>query len=211
MVRVPTFLSLVFWLISFTTFGQSKEPSKTIIVVDAGHGGTDSGAVGINEVQEKYMVLAIAMEMESLNETLFGETYEIYNTRYTDTLIALSDRAKLARALNADLFVSLHCNHSENSNAKGVEVYVPTKGKYIRESIQLAHQLQKGMLQNIGYQSRGVKFANFQVLRETVDYCPTVLLELGFLSNQDEAQHLTEEENIVAIALSVLSGLRVKK
>jgi N-acetylmuramoyl-L-alanine amidase len=81
---------------------------------------------------------------------------------------------------------------------------------YIRESIQLAHQLQKGMLQNIGYQSRGVKFAYFQVLRETVDYCPTVLLELGFLSNQDEAQHLTEEENIVAIALSVLSGLRVK-
>ena len=109
------------------------------------------------------------------------------------------------------MFISLHCNHSGNSSAKGVEVYVPKNGEYLRESILLAYQLQKGMRQNIGFKSRGVKFANFQVLRETVDYCPTVLVELGFLSNQDEAQHLTEDENVLAIALSLLSGLKIEK
>ncbi len=157
------------------------------------------------------MVLKIAKEMVSLNKSIFGESFEIYLTRNTDTLISLGDRALLAKKLNADLFVSLHCNHSDNPSAKGVEVYVPRYGEYLQESILLAYQLQKGLRQNIGFKSRGVKFANFQVLRETVDYCPTVLVELGFLSNRDEAQHLTEDENVLALALSVLGGLQTKK
>ena len=147
----------------------------------------------------------------SLNEELFGESFEIYLTRNTDTFISLRDRALLAKNFNADLFVSLHCNHSGNPSAKGVEVYVPKYGEYMRESILLAYQLQNGLRQNIGFQSRGVKFADFQVLRETVEYCPTVLVELGFLSNQDEAHHLTEDENVFALALSLLSGLKVEK
>lgn len=211
MARLLSLLLVVFWLIPMNSFGQLKDSSKTIIIIDPGHGGTDSGAIGINEIQEKGMVLKIAKEIVKLNDGLFGNTYDVYLTRYDDTLISLKDRAALAKKLNAHLFVSLHCNHSGNSSAKGVEVYVPKKGKYVRESIQMAYQLQKGLMQNIGFKSRGVKFANFQVLRETADYCPAVLLELGFLSNGDEAQHLTEQENLLAIALSVLSGLQIKK
>lgn len=211
MVRLLAFLSLIFWLMPLDNFGQSKDDSKIVIVIDPGHGGKDSGAIGINGIQEKEMVLKIAKEMVQLSESLFGDIYKIYLTRYTDTLVALGDRAKLARTLNADLFVSLHCNHSGNSNAKGVEVFVPKKGTYLRESIQLAYQLQMGLKQHIGFKSRGVKFANFQVLRETGAYCPSILLELGFLSNPDEAKHLTEEENVLAIALSILSGLQIKK
>ncbi len=192
------------------SFGQSIDGKKTIIVIDPGHGGTDSGANGINGVQEKDMVLKIAKEIVNLNVNLFEKSYEIYLTRNTDTLISLGDRAKMVRSLNADIFVSLHCNHSGNADAKGLEVYVATKGKHIRESIHFAHQLQKGIKQNIGFKSRGVKLANFQVLRETVDYCPAVLIELGFLSNLDEVQHLTEDENLLALALSVLSGLKIE-
>ena len=149
--------------------------------------------------------------MERLNKGIFAGSFEIYLTRNTDTLISLGDRAELANNLKADLFVSLHCNHSDNANATGIEVYVPKKGEHLKESILLAYELQRAMRQNIGFRSRGVKFGNFQVLRETVDCCPTVLLELGFLSIPDEVRHLTEDENVLAIALSLLSGLDMKK
>ena len=193
-----------------TILVNHKDVGKTVIVIDPGHGGTDSGAIGINGIQEKDMVLKIGKEMVRLNEELFGESFKYTLLDIPIRLISLGDRALLAKNLNADLFVSLHCNHSGNSSAEGVEVYVPEYGKYMRESILLAYQLQKGLRQNIGFKSRGVKFASFQVLRETVDYCPTVLVELGFLSNQDEAQHLTEDENVLAIALSLFRGLDFK-
>ena len=211
MVRLLIFLVLIVWLMPMGSFGQSKSDGKTIIVIDPGHGGMDSGAIGINGVEEKYLVLKIAKKIVVLNKNLFGEAYEIYLSRYSDTLISLGDRAKIAKGLNADLFVSLHCNHSGKPSVKGVEVYVPRYGEHLQESILLAYQLQKEMKQHIGLKSRGVQFANFQVLRETVSYCPTVLVELGFLSNRDEAKHLTEDENVLALALLILGGLQIKK
>ncbi len=211
MARLLTLLALLFWMIPETVSAQTNITQKTVVVIDPGHGGNDSGAIGINKCQEKGLVLKIAKEIASVAESLFENKYEIYLTRYTDTLVSLRQRAKLAKSVKADVFVSLHCNHSDNSNAQGIEVFVPLNGKCVRESILLANGLQVGMLQNIGYKSRGIKFANFQVLRETVDFCPTVLLELGFLSNTDEARHLSEEGNVLAIALSILSGLKTKK
>ena len=98
-------------------FGQENSTQKRI-VIDVGHGGKDSGAIGINSIQEKDVVLSIANEILKLNNDL-DEPLDIYLTRYKDTLILLSDRTKLAKTLNADLFVSLHCNHSNNPNARG--------------------------------------------------------------------------------------------
>lgn len=210
MTHLLYMILIAFWLVPTNGIAQSQNNRKQVLIIDPGHGGSDSGASGTNGVAEKKITLQIAKKIVSLNSELFGNSYEIYLTRYGDTLISLTDRTRMAKTLNADVFLSLHCNHSGNPNAKGAEVYVATKGKYIRESIYLAHRLQEGLVQNIGYKSRGVKFANFQVLRETIDYCPTVLLELGFLSNLDESYHLTEEEHILAIALSILSGLGIK-
>ncbi|HAI41082.1 MAG TPA: N-acetylmuramoyl-L-alanine amidase, partial [Maribacter sp.] len=75
--------------------------------------GKDAGAIGINGIQEKDVVLSIANAILKLNNDL-EKPLDIYLTRYKDTLISLSDRTKLAKALKADLFVSLHCNHSDN-------------------------------------------------------------------------------------------------
>jgi len=129
-------------------------------------------------------------------------------TRYSDTLISLSDRSMLAKKLNANLFISLHCNHSDNPIAKGIEVFVFNK-KYTqsKESVLLAYTIQKAMQRNLGFKSRGVKFANFQVLRETVGYCPSVLVELGFLSNRDESCYFLKTDNIKVMALAILMGL----
>lgn len=188
-------------------FGQEMSAQKRIII-DVGHGGKDAGAIGINKIQEKDIVLNIANAILKLNNESV-KPLDIYLTRYRDTLISLSDRTKLAKILKADLFLSLHCNHSDNPNARGIEVYASKKqAKYSKESIFIAYQIEKTLCTAIGYESRGVKFANFQVLRETLDKCASVLLELGFLSNKDEGSYLSEAINIQFIASSILLSIQ---
>jgi len=208
MIRIIAFLGFVFWLLPIQCFGEQNSNESMVIVIDPGHGETDSGATGNNDIQEKDVVLKVAREIESLNKDLFKNKYEIYLTRYSDTLISLSDRTKLARKLKPDLFISLHCNHSGNPKAKGVEVYVFNKeSEQTKESVLLAYTIQKTMQRNLGFKSRGVKFANFQVLRETKDYFPSVLVEFGFLSNMDEQEYFYKSSNIKAMALAILMGI----
>ena len=188
-------------------FGQETTAQKRI-VIDVGHGGKDSGAIGINGVKEKDVVLDIALELLKLNEQS-KNPMDIYLTRYSDTLISLTDRSKLSKVLEADVFISLHSNHSDNPNARGVEVYVAkANSQYTKDATWLAFQLQAVLNKELGFESRGVKFANFQVLRETVGYCPSVLFELGFLSNIDEGSYISDFINIQRIALSILLSIQ---
>lgn len=189
-------------------FGQETTIKKRI-VIDVGHGGKDSGAIGINGIMEKDVVLDIALEILRGNEK--SETpLDIYLTRYSDTLISLSDRTKLAKALNADLFISFHCNHSDNPKARGIEVYVGrNESRNSKESVWFAYQLQNQIKKQLGFESRGVKFANFQVLRESIGYCTSVLLELGFLSNWDESCYIMKKENQKKISLPIFDHLKI--
>ena len=157
-------------------FGQ-EIPYQKVIVIDPGHGGKDSGAIGINGIKEKNVVLNIAKEILKLNNNI-EDPFDIYLTRYSDTLISSSDRTKLAKRLNADMFISLHCNHSDNPNARGIEIYVANAiSKYSDKSTWLAFLIQVELNNNLGFESRGVKFSNFQVIREMVDYFLAVLVE----------------------------------
>ncbi|MGO3689002.1 MAG: N-acetylmuramoyl-L-alanine amidase family protein [Psychroflexus halocasei] len=107
------------------------------------------------------------------------------------------------------MFISLHCNHSDNANARGIEVYVgKTESPYTRESIWLAFQLQTAFEEKLSFESRGVKFANFQVLRETVNYFSSMLLEMGFLSNKNEGSYVSDYINIKRIASTVLLSIK---
>lgn len=207
MKKVLKNVSFVFLLLKMCIiFGQETVTQKRIII-DVGHGGKDAGAIGVNGIQEKDVVLDIANAVLKLNDSL-DKPLDIYLTRYNDTLISLSDRTKLAKTLKADLFVSLHCNHSDNPNARGIEVYASKKqGEYSKESVWLAFQLQDELNEKLGFESRGVKFANFQVLRETVHFSASVLLELGFLSNRDEVNYLLKRKNTAVIALAILLRL----
>lgn len=193
---------VILLLKSCILLGQHLD-AKKIIIIDPGHGGNDSGAIGKNEVQEKEVVLNIAKAILELNKKS-GSPLDMYLTRYNDTLISLSDRTKLAKSLNADLFVSLHCNHSYNPNARGVEVFVAnSNSKFSDVATWLAFQLQADLNENVGFESRGVKFANFQVLRETNGFMPAVLLELGFLSNKDEEDYFLKPESLKTLALVI--------
>lgn len=198
---------VILLLKSSILFGQELD-AKKVIIIDPGHGGNDSGAIGVNNLKEKSITLEIARSISELAEKNLSMTVEIYQTRYSDTLISLRDRARMAIALNADLYLSLHCNHSDNPNARGVEVYVTNKNSnFLDDSVWMAFRLQSELNMKLGFESRGVKFADFQVLRETIDFMPSVLLELGFLSNKDESHYISEYENLQHVALAILSLL----
>jgi len=197
---------MILMLTMCVAFGQ-----KIIIVLDPGHGGLDSGAVGINGIQEKDVVLDIANEIVKWNRTLFENRFEIYLTRYSDTLISLSDRGHLAKNLNADVFISIHCNAS-NRAAKGIEVYVNSTvsapvNNHHASAMALSEAILNQCHKKLGFKKRGAKTANFQVLRENSAYYPSILIETGFVTNADEADYFSKDENRKALALGILMGI----
>ena len=122
-------------------------------------------------------------------------------------MISLSDRSRLAKSLNADVFVSLHCNASKTV-AKGIEVYAhDSDNQYTKQSIALGFFVLDKSIQKLGFKKRGVKYANFQVLRETRTLCPAILVETGFLTDSDEADYLSAKNNRCALALAILMGI----
>jgi len=190
-------------------YSQTVKKDQITIVVDPGHGGSDPGAVGINGNKEKEVVLKIARKMIEISKSSPKNGFKIYLTRYKDSFISLNDRTKLAQALKADVFISLHCNHSNNPNARGLEAYVSNiRSQQSKKSILFAYQIQKELNKELGLISRGVKFSNFQVLRESIGFYPSVLVELGFLSNWEEDIWLGNQENMNYIASSVLVAIR---
>ena len=150
------------------------------IVIDAGHGGYDAGAVkGSRYEKNDNLRMALAV-----GERLKKCGINVIYTRTTDEFIPLLDRSRISNNQNVDLFASFHRNSATSSAANGVETLVYNNAS--TKSVQAAEALQQALV-NIGVQSnRGVKRANLSVLRET--NAPALLLELGFISNdQDNA------------------------
>ena len=87
--------------------------AQNLVVLDPGHGGNDRGTTSQKMTYEKDVVLRVAKEMVKLNKNLYNDKLDIYLTRYADTLIALGDRSRLAKMLQADMFISLHCSRNE--------------------------------------------------------------------------------------------------
>jgi len=205
-IKILGLLFIVLWMAS--THAQSEKP---IIIIDPGHGGRDSGATGTNGIKEKDVVLEIALECARLNKDLLGDPLELYLTRYGDTLISLRDRGRLAKSLKADAFVSIHCNHAPNPRAQGFEIFLHRNNDQRTapgiQARRLADSLGVHLHGRLGIKSRGIKWANFQVLRETHETLPAILLETGFISNETEAEHSNKRESRTAIALAILQSI----
>ncbi|WP_396632851.1 N-acetylmuramoyl-L-alanine amidase [Maribacter sp. R86514] len=211
-MKKAVIIFLIFKLGTYNCSAQSSDIKRKIIVIDPGHGGRDSGTITTNGIQEKEVVLDIARSMVFWNRNILNNAFDIYLTRSKDTLISLSDRTRLAKHLKPDIFISLHCNHSARKSIKGVEIYMyDSKLKYSEispESENSAQTILRKLEKNLGLKTNGIRIANFQVLRETIKLCPSLLLELGYLSNNDEALYLGKEENRNAIGLAVLMALK---
>ncbi|WP_373599410.1 N-acetylmuramoyl-L-alanine amidase [Paraclostridium bifermentans] len=162
-------------------------------MIDAGHGGYDSGAPGLHRCLEKDIVLDIA---NRVNKYLENQNIENINTRTTDVFVSLNERTNKANKSDVNSFVSIHCNSAGNSSAKGLETYC-YKFKY-RALADAIH----GELIKVGLytKDRGVKEGNLHVVRESnMDAC---LVELGFITNEEDYNLIMNNKDRFAKAIA---------
>ena len=188
-----------------------------VVYLDAGHGGYDPGASYFG-ISEKSLTLAIQSRVKAKLE---AEGYQVVTTRTSDTYVDLTDRSRAANASESDIFVSIHINASGSSAAQGIETYYyqpyaeypsrinatyhayPTR---LSMSDTLANAIQSSLINATGAQNQGVKRQTFAVLRETT--APAVLLELGFLSNPQEAARLNTFAYQETLANAIVAGIK---
>jgi len=170
------------------------------VVLDPGHGGRDPGATSPHAPHEKIINLAVARKVA---RRLRRQGCRVTMTREGDAFVSLDQRASIANRLNADLFVSIHCNSSRDGGARGYEVYVAGGASSASRS---AARSVEGALSGAGIRSRGIKTANYHVLTNTT--VPAILIELGFLSNAAEADRLTDPATQDRLADRIARGIR---
>ena len=157
-----------------------KQKDK-LIVIDAGHGGKDPGAIFSN-IQEKSLNLDIAKRLRKLLE---AEGYEIIMTRTTDEFIELEERAAIANRNNADLFISVHNNSMPESYRGTMTLYSPRDAEEEFSSKDLAQVIQKNMEQSLSSGSIGARErTNLVVLNKTT--MPAIIAEVACMSNEAE-------------------------
>jgi len=165
------------------------------VVIDAGHGAHDSGAVG-NGLLEKERALKLS---HMLNEELRANGVSTYMTRTTDVFVTLSGRAKLANDRGAKVFISNHLNSAENPSALGYETFVLNRNDAKTNRLQdLIHAEGMKVLAPLGFRDRGIRTSNLAVLRET--HMPAVLTENGFISNASDMAHIRKDEVLRKLA-----------
>lgn len=136
-------------------------------------------------------------------DILESSGYEVILTRDKDEFIELSERAAISNRKNGTVFVSLHCNASENSQSYGIETYNARESQDGKELGKIIH---KAVLNSTGADDRGTYERNFVVLKETK--CPAVLVEMGFMSNEAELNNLTDSGYQKKIAKGIADGIR---
>lgn len=214
------------------------EAKDFTVVIDAGHGGKDPGAISANKkLYEKDITLKVALMVGESIKKNHPEVKVLY-TRKTDVFVGLNDRARMANKANADLFISIHTNAAKSRTAKGAETYTlgieeerternleiakrengviflednhektyanfnPNspesyiifeymQSEFVKESIHMAQYVQEHLASDANRHDRGVRQAGFLVLNATS--MPSILVELGYISNAEDAKYLGSE------------------
>jgi N-acetylmuramoyl-L-alanine amidase len=236
----------------FASFSVIKNDTQKpfVVVLDAGHGGKDSGNIG-NGFVEKDIVLDVTLQIGKILEKVPG--IKVVYTRKTDVLIDLYRRGPIANEVDADIFVSIHCDAFTNQ-AYGVGTFVmgvDKSGKnlntakkeneviflednyeeryagfdpnrpesligltlmqeeYLDQSINLAGLIQSNIVNNLKRKDRSVRSAPFWVLHSS--YMPSVLVELGFLTNNKEGPYVNSKKGRRELATQVANGILMYK
>ncbi|NLC19184.1 MAG: N-acetylmuramoyl-L-alanine amidase [Clostridiales bacterium] len=186
-----------------------KKPSELydkIVVIDAGHGGKDGGAVSRNNRYcEKDLNLDILLRLKDLLEKT---DIKAYYTRTTDQTVYLRPRVELVNAVDADYFISIHINANKKSSPNGMEVlYYDNEFKGVK-SKDLAILFSKELEKTVTLRQKGIVNRTPEDLY-ILDHSlvPTVLLELGYISNEKDLDYLTREENRQRIANAIFNGI----
>jgi N-acetylmuramoyl-L-alanine amidase len=228
--------------------------SLKTVVIDPGHGGKDPGAIGPGGTHEKAIVLGVAHHLKKMLEKHLN--VNVIMTRDDDTFIPLSKRSRMAIQQNGKIFISLHCNATQNREANGVEVYFLSDAKtddairvaqaenaalkyevedstqytlnhipeeyrglalklftaqFLKESQDLAADVHNAIVGKVNATPRGVKQANFYVMRGTMGQMPSVLVELGFVTHRSEEQQLKNNAYQKKLAEALYQGIKTFK
>lgn len=227
---------------------QKAKNKPFTLVIDAGHGGKDPGAIGRRGTKEKHINLSVAKSFGRAVANRYPEIKIIY-TRSKDVFIPLNQRAKIANQAKADLFISIHTNASKNRSARGCETFTLGAGssaealaaaKYENEvilkeenfeatyngfnpsstesyiifellrghdmekSVSCAEHIQNRMVTRSKLPNRGVSSAGFLVLHQTA--MPSILIELGFISNSTEEKMLASSSGQEKLVKGIFEG-----
>ncbi|RPA67805.1 N-acetylmuramoyl-L-alanine amidase [Cyclobacteriaceae bacterium YHN15] len=249
-------ISLLTSFFLFTGFSANapKAPEFRLkrVVIDAGHGGKDPGALG-SYSKEKDIALSVALQVgKYVEQNLPG--VEIIYTRKTDVFLELKERSNIANRNRADLFISIHCNAAGNRGIYGTETFVmgtknfeanfdivkrenavillednyeenyegfdPSSPEsymmfnlmqkaFLSNSISLASKIETDFNTRVNRSSRGVKQAPFYVLWTTS--MPSVLVELGFISNVNEEKFLNSKDGQAYLASAIYRSIKAYK
>jgi N-acetylmuramoyl-L-alanine amidase len=231
----------------FVIFPIQAQDARFTVVLDAGHGGHDPGAMSANS-REKDINLAIVLDLGAIIEQKFKDVKVVY-TRKTDKYLTLQERADVVNDHHADLFICIHTNASLSSAAYGAETFTlglaktranldvamrensvilleedyrtKYKGfdpnsvdsyimfefmqdKYIDKSVEFSSIIQKQFVSYCQRSDRGVRQAGFWVLHRSA--CPSVLVEVGFISNPAEERYLTSDQGQKEMATAVFNA-----
>ncbi|SHK43999.1 N-acetylmuramoyl-L-alanine amidase family protein [Desulforamulus aeronauticus] len=170
---------------------------NNIIVVDAGHGGKDSGGVGISGRYEKDITLPTALKLKTALES---RGFQVEMTRSDDTFLELMDIVNITNRVNPFAFVSIHANKAGNPSVTGVETYT-----FYGTDHTLADLVQSSIISKTQQVDRKVKEAGFVVIKYT--QVPSILVETGFISNQGEEDFLFDPNNQTQIAEAIAEGV----
>ena len=190
---------------------RPKDVYKTIVVLDAGHGGSDTGSYGISGdwVEKDYNLDFVAKVQEQFSK----KNTKLYLTRSKDVHLSLNERVILANQVEADLFVSIHCNSTDEYEGSGLEALYKSD-TYKNESQRIAMDCLKRLESVTGLHNRGaLDGQSIYIIRNA--HMPTVLFEMGFLSDENDIAYLKKEENrekmAECIVTSIKKGLEVIK
>ena len=253
LMKTSVFIFLLWISFSLQADAQPAKDNNDefVVLIDPGHGGKDSGTRG-GGYFEKHVVLKVSKEVSNQLKSI-PEIKGVL-TRETDVFIPLNERAKKGVEVNADLFISIHCNAAGDPRAYGAETFVlgihrnednfeiakkenkvilmeddydvkydgfdpkspesymtftMMQEEYLDESILLADKVQKRFKNSLNRYNRGVKQAGFLVLRETT--MPSVLIELGFLSNPKEGKFLNSSKGQQKMADAIVNAIKAYK
>ncbi|HET8948671.1 MAG TPA: N-acetylmuramoyl-L-alanine amidase [Candidatus Polarisedimenticolia bacterium] len=222
---------------------ESRKRAAFTVVVDAGHGGEETGAKGPSGLLEKEVTLDVARRVKA--RLMSDDGTAVYLTRDDDRKVPLDDRTALANHEKADLFVSIHANSSRRDSARGSETYFLSyqatdddaralaalendtlgiergvsgqsgldlvlwdlaQSAFLKESSDLAEEIQDRLNDTLGVRNRGIKQAPFRVLMGAT--MPAVLVEIAFISSPEEERRLREAAFKDRIAEAIAASIR---
>lgn len=166
------------------------------VTINGGHyPGLDSGAVGASGLQEANVAKDVANRVIDILSSIGYETLFVQENQ-------LHQITKASNEFNSDIFVSIHCNAAENTSAQGTETFCY---HLLGNSEKLANAIQSQIINSLGTVDRGIKTGNFAVVRDTD--CPAVLVELAFISNEEDEALLSDSDKLDEFAKAIARGI----